>query len=219
MTASIDLRRLGLLTAVAVAAALGALLWPTTAPAPPAEPHTATNARPGREVPSPGHAARERADHQARASQRQASSGPPPSAAEPRDTRDGEPPRSSEPATITAVDPADDALLASAADTAAAWATAFSTTRSDEDTADWLDRLRPHTTAELHAALAHSDRADLLGEEPRTAESLATEISAATAERIAVRVRLAFDDAADEHVLEVVVVPTPSGPRVDEVRL
>lgn len=44
-------------------------------------------------------------------------------------------------------------------------------------------------------------------------------LRAAAAERIAVGVWLAFNDAADEHVLEVVVVPTPSGPRVDEVRL
>ena len=57
-----------------------------------------------------------------------------------------------------------------------------------------------HTTPEPHIALADSDRADLLREGPRTAEPLATEISAATAERIAVRVRISFADSTDEHV-------------------
>lgn len=140
-------------------------------------------------------------------------------AAEPRELGQQEASTSSGPATITAAEPADPALLAEARRTAAAWAQAFATVRPGEDTAAWLDRLRPHTTSKLHAALADSDPADLFGQQAEAAEPLAAEISAASAERIAVRVRLALDDPAGEHVLELVVVPTAAGPRVDEVRL
>lgn len=130
---------------------------------------------------------------------------------------DQAPPASPQPATVTAVEPVDADLLAQAERVAADWIRAFATTRPDH--AAWLEALRPVTTPQLHAALAASDRADLLGDHPRAAQPLGTEIRTATAARIAVRVRLTFDDAADEHALDVVVVPTAAGPLVDEVRL
>lgn len=209
-----------LLAALTAVVALTVLVGNATAPPHAAEPQRAASGRanapdsgPQRELAEARQAdTQDDGEHGA-----SARAGAP--AAEPRELGQQEASTSSGPATITAAEPAEPALLAEARRTAAAWAQAFATVRPGEDTAAWLERLRPHTTSKLHAALADSDRADLFGEQPQVAEPLAAEVTTVSAERIAVRVRLALGDSAGEHVLELVVVPTAAGPRVDEVRL
>lgn len=217
---AVDPRRLSVVLAAVAGVAALALLWPTIPPTPSGgagtpdlNPATAAGRRgPRGQQPTHGEGPR-----QARVVAADAASTAPTSVdvEDAADNRRGQ--ASTSPATITADDPADAELLTDAAATAGAWAVAFATTDADETS--WLQRLRPHTTPRFLTVLAEAGRADLLGDRPRRARALATEIVGATAERVAVGVRLAFDGDDGEHVLEVVVVPTPAGPRVDEVRL